>query len=66
MLTCPNCSHTFTHTAIGAAIIEEARREPFLVLPRPRMATAGEVRTCPNCKAESLYQRLDLSYSEGG
>jgi hypothetical protein len=37
MVTCPTCSHKFTHTAIG-----------------------------PNCKTESLYQRLDLFYSEGG
>jgi hypothetical protein len=66
MLTCPQCSHKFTHTMIEAAIIEEARRDPFCVLPRPRMPTAGEMRTCPSCKTESLYRRMDLYYSEGG
>ena len=65
ILTCPKCSHKFTHTMIEAAIVEEARRDPFRILPRPQMPYIGEARSCPNCKTESLYQRLDLFYSEG-
>jgi hypothetical protein len=66
MLICPNCHHKFTHTTIQAAIVEEEHHDPFHVILRPQMPYIGEERVCPKCNTKSLYQRLDLLYSEGG
>jgi hypothetical protein len=35
MLTCPKHSHKFTQTKIELAVVEEAGRDPFGVLPIP-------------------------------
>jgi hypothetical protein len=35
MLTCPKHSHNFTQTKIELAVVEEAGRDPFGVLPIP-------------------------------
>ena len=64
MLKCPKCSHSFTHTEIELAVIEEARRDPFGILPRPMFAPDGENHTCPGCKTESVFQRQQLFYRE--
>jgi len=64
MLTCPKCSHKFTHTTIDAAAAEEARRDRSHVPLRPLIPYVGEARTCPNCKTSFFYQWLDLRYSE--
>jgi len=62
VVTCPECSHTFTHTVIGAALLEQAHRDPFKILPRPQILRADEGRICPKCKKESLYVRSQLLY----
>jgi hypothetical protein len=62
VVTCPECSHTFTHTVIEAALLEQAYRDPFKILPRPQILGADERRTCPKCKKESLYVRSHLFY----
>jgi uncharacterized C2H2 Zn-finger protein len=64
MLKCPKCSHSFIHTKVEDAIIEEARRDPFGILPRPMFASDGENHTCPDCKTESVFQRQQLFYRE--
>jgi uncharacterized C2H2 Zn-finger protein len=64
MLKCPKCSHAFAHTKVELAVIEEARRDPFGILPRPTFASDGENHTCPGCKTESVFQRQQLFYRE--
>jgi hypothetical protein len=64
MLRCPECSRNFTHTQIELAVIEEARRDPFGILPRPTFAPGGENHVCPGCKTESVFQRQQLFYRE--
>jgi hypothetical protein len=55
MLACPKCFHKFTHTTIEVAIIEESRRDPFNILPRPRMLHTGEPRACPKLQRPNLF-----------
>jgi len=43
-------------------VIEEVRRDPFRILPKPTFATGGENHTCPGCKNESIFQRQQLFY----
>jgi uncharacterized C2H2 Zn-finger protein len=64
MLKCPKCSHDFTHTKIEPSIIDEARRDPFGILPKPTFAKDGETHTCPGCKTESVFQRRQLFYRD--
>ena len=64
MLQCPNCMHSFTHSKIDPAIVEEAFRDPFRILPRPTFASDGEKHPCPHCKGESIFQRHDLYYRD--
>jgi hypothetical protein len=64
MLKCPKCSRNFTHTKIEPSIIEEARRDPFGILPKPTFALDGENYTCPGCKTESVFQRQQLFYHD--
>jgi hypothetical protein len=61
VVTCPDCFHTFTHTAIEATLIEASFRDPFRILPRPQIQ-ATEMRACPGCKKESVYARSQLFY----
>jgi hypothetical protein len=63
-ITCPECDHTFTHTAIEPAAIEQAYLDPFHVLARPTIPKGGDKRTCPNCKTESVFQAHHLFYRE--
>ncbi len=64
MLKCPKCNHNFTHTKIERAIIEEASRDPFGIVPKPPFVQDGEKHTCPGCKDESVFQRHHLFYRE--
>ena len=61
VVTCPDCSHTFTHTPIEAKLMEQAHRDPFRIVPRPQIQ-ADEKRACPGCKKESVYTRSQLFY----
>ena len=64
MLKCPKCSRAFVHTKIELAVIEEAQRDPFRILPRPTFAQEVENHTCPGCKTESVFQRQQLFYRD--
>jgi hypothetical protein len=64
MLKCPKCSRDFVHTKIELAVIEEAHRDPYRVLPRPMFAQETENRTCPGCKQESVFQRHHMFYCD--
>jgi phage FluMu protein Com len=64
MLKCPECSRDFVHTKIEVTVIEEARRDPFQILPRPTFAQGGENHACPGCKTESVFQRQQLFYRD--
>jgi len=64
MLKCPKGSHSFIHTEIERSIIEEARRDPYGILPKPTFAPDGESHTCPGCKTESVFQRQEPFYHE--
>jgi hypothetical protein len=66
MLQCPSCRRSFTHTLIEASIIEEARLDPFRILPKPLIRQDGETHTCPGCKTESVFKRHELFYREDG
>src|SRR5579862_8744093 len=61
VVKCPECAHTFAHTAIEASLIEQALRDPFRIIPRPQIQ-ADEKRACPQCKKESVYIRSQLLY----
>jgi uncharacterized C2H2 Zn-finger protein len=64
MLKCPRCSYNFTYTKIELAVLEEAHRDPYGVLPRPTFAPDGENHICPGCKTESVFQRQQLFYRD--
>jgi len=64
MLKCPECGHSFPHTKIEIAAIEEARRDPFRILPKPKFGSGDENHTCPGCKTESVFQRQHLFYRD--
>jgi endogenous inhibitor of DNA gyrase (YacG/DUF329 family) len=61
-VTCPQCGHKFTHSEIQPDIIEKSRRDPFGIVPKPAIPRAGDKRSCPNCKTESVFQPVHLSY----
>jgi endogenous inhibitor of DNA gyrase (YacG/DUF329 family) len=58
VVTCPECKQTFTHTVIEAALIEEAKRDPFRIIRRP----AKSMRACPNCGTESVFEQREMFY----
>jgi hypothetical protein len=60
VVNCPNCSGEFTHTEIDSTMLEQARRDPFGLVPKP----SGEKRTCPNCNTESAFNQTDLLYRQ--
>jgi hypothetical protein len=64
MLTCPKCSNKFPHSEIGSEMIEQAFRDPYRILPRPKFAPEGEKRSCPSCQTVSVFQPFQLFYSE--
>jgi hypothetical protein len=43
-------------------MVEQARRDPFKAVPKPRL-TNGETKKCPGCAKASLYRGFDLFYS---
>ena len=61
MLVCPRCFHRFEYSNIDPDLVEQAQREPFMVVPKPRLAN-GETRNCPGCGMGSLYRGFDLIY----
>jgi hypothetical protein len=60
VVTCPNCSHEFTHTEIDSTMLAQGQHDLFGVLPKP----SNEKRTCPNCNTESAFCKTDLFYRE--
>ena len=62
MLVCPHCFHRFEYSKVDPRIVEQARRDPFKVVPKPRL-TDGETKKCPGCGKESVYRGFDLIYS---
>jgi uncharacterized protein (DUF2225 family) len=62
MATCPQCNHKFTHTEISAELMKQASRDPFRIVPKPVIPHAGDKRTCPNCKNESVVHPFNLLY----
>jgi len=62
LVTCPQCNHKFTHSEIQPAVIEQARRDPFGIMPKPAIPRDGDKRSCPRCKTESVFQPFNLSY----
>ena len=64
VVRCPNCGHTFTHTQIEAAVLDEAYRDPFRIIPKPTMPQEGDKRSCPQCNTESQFQTHHLLYCD--
>jgi DNA-directed RNA polymerase subunit RPC12/RpoP len=62
MLRCPKCSFRFPHSTIASEALEQAHRDPFRVVARPSIPTAGESRRCPNCREESVFRPFELFY----
>ena len=61
MLVCPRCFHRFEYSKVDPNLIKQAQRDPFTVVPKPRLAD-GETIKCPSCGTESLYRSFDLIY----
>ena len=61
-VTCPQCNQQFTHSQIEPAAMEQARLDPFGIIPKPAIPSDGDKRTCPQCKTESVFQPFNLSY----
>ena len=64
VLTCPKCKQEFTHSQVkdddegGASLLD-----PFSwIAGKPRFPEAGLAVTCPNCTAQTIYQRHELIY----
>lgn len=64
LVTCSECDQTFTYCLIEQAILEQAYRDPYRVVPRPTLPERGDKRTCPHCKIESTYLPFHLFYRE--
>ena len=64
VVTCPNCTHIFTHTEIVPAVIEEFHRDPYRVVPKPTISQENEKRACPRCKTESVFKPFQLFYRD--
>jgi hypothetical protein len=47
VVTCPDCDTTFTYCVIEPAILKQAHRDPYRVVPRPTLPARGDNRTCP-------------------
>jgi hypothetical protein len=60
VVQCPNCLQEFTHSEIDNAMLQEARFDPFGVVPK----ASGGKRTCPNCKVETDFKPNDLLYRQ--
>jgi hypothetical protein len=59
VLSCKSCREVFVHSAISDTM-------PNYYLPlRPEFSAEGDERECPNCKAKSVYQGIDLRYQVG-
>jgi uncharacterized protein (DUF2225 family) len=63
-ITCPHCNQKFAHTEIPTEAINQAWRDPFGILPKPTIPDAGDKRSCPNCKNESVYHPFNLVYEK--
>jgi hypothetical protein len=61
MLLCPHCFHQFEHSKVDPDVVEQARRDPFKIVPKPKF-TNGETKKCPSCSKESLYRSFELLY----
>jgi hypothetical protein len=61
MLVCPHCYHRFEYSKVDPRIVEQARRDPFKAVPKPRLMN-GETKKCPGCGKASLYRGFDLFY----
>lgn len=61
MLLCHHCFHQFEHSKVDPAIVEQALRDPFKIVPKPTF-TNGETKRCPGCSNESLYRAFELIY----
>ena len=59
MLVCPHCSHRFEYHKVDPAIAEQALRDPFHVVPKPKL-TNGERKRCTGCSKDSLFRSFDL------
>ena len=64
MLRCPKCHESFPHAAIDRAIVEQAFRDPFRVIPKPAFDQQGHRQICPGCKTESVFQQHQLFYRD--
>ncbi len=60
MLDCPECKKDFVHSKVMFAA---GHQHPWDREPKPEFADGGVRLECPNCKAVSLYQRHQLTYS---
>jgi hypothetical protein len=63
MLVCPYCFRHFEHSKVDPAIAEQALRDPYHVVPKPKF-TNGETKTCPSCDKEAMYRDFELIYDE--
>jgi hypothetical protein len=61
MLLCPHCFYQFEHSKVDPDVVEQARRDPFKIVPKPKF-TNGETRKCPACSKESTYRSFELIY----
>jgi hypothetical protein len=52
----------FEYSKVDPRMVEQARRDPFKAVPKPRL-TNGETKKCPGCAKASLYRGFDLFYS---
>ena len=60
-LICPRCFHRFEYSKVDADVVEEARRDPFMVVPKPTFKSGGE-KKCPACRKDSLFRAFELMY----
>jgi len=61
MLICPHCSHRFEHSKVDSDAVEQARLDPFRIVPKPKF-TNGETKKCPSCGKDSVYRAFELIY----
>jgi uncharacterized Zn ribbon protein len=63
MLVCSHCSHQFEYSKVDPNVAEQALRDPFHIVLKPKF-TNGETQKCPSCGKESLYRNFELLYCE--
>jgi len=61
MLVCRHCSHRFEHSKVDSDAVEQARLDPFRIVPKPKF-THGETKKCPSCGKDSVYRAFELIY----